>query len=45
MSDAPKVDPQLARGELYAVHAERERGGGRALSPEELRFIDEGCRA
>lgn len=41
---AATIADQLARGDLYAVHAERERGGGRSLSPEELRFIDEGGR-
>lgn len=42
---AAAIADQLARGELYALHAERERGGGRSLSPDELRFIDEGGRA
>lgn len=41
---AATIAAQLERGELYAVHAERERGCGRSLSPEELRFIDEGGR-
>lgn len=41
---ASSIADQFLRGELYAVHAERERGGGRPLSPEELRFIDEGGR-